>query len=38
DSGGPIMVYDTKRERWEQVGIVSYGTGCALPNFPGIYT
>lgn len=24
--------------RWEIVGITSYGTGCALPDYAGVYT
>ncbi|CAF0916577.1 unnamed protein product [Rotaria sordida] len=32
DSGGPIFQWTG--QYWEQVGIVSYGIGCALPNFP----
>lgn len=36
DSGGPI--HQWLGDRWEQVGIVSFGTGCALANHPGIYT
>ena len=24
--------------RWELVGITSYGSGCGLPGFPGVYT
>ena len=32
DSGGPL-VCDKKL-----VGIVSFGKGCARPNFPGVYT
>jgi secreted trypsin-like serine protease len=36
DSGGPLMVRDGGG-RYAQVGIVSYGKGCALPNYFGIY-
>ncbi|KAJ9593666.1 hypothetical protein L9F63_014791 [Diploptera punctata] len=32
DSGGPV-VYDG-----HQIGVVSWGEGCALPGYPGIYT
>lgn len=31
DSGGPLICNST------QVGIVSWGTGCAKPNSPGVY-
>jgi secreted trypsin-like serine protease len=37
DSGGPM----TKRAatgEWREVGIVSYGNGCARPGFPGVYS
>ena len=34
DSGGPLF-HDGSRI---QVGIVSYGTGCGLPKFPGVYS
>jgi trypsin len=34
DSGGPLV----KTGSDEQVGIVSFGEGCARANFPGIYT
>lgn len=36
DSGGPIFQW--AGQYWEQIGIVSYGKGCAQAGFPGIYT
>ena len=36
DSGGPI--HQWLGDHWEQVGIVSFGTGCALASHPGVYT
>ncbi len=36
DSGGPlVMQYDNQ---WLQLGIVSFGEGCAMPDFKGVYT
>lgn len=35
DSGGPL--FGTVSGRPVQVGIVSYGLGCATPMFPGVY-
>lgn len=32
DSGGPLVVGDI------QVGIVSWGIGCARADYPGVYT
>jgi len=35
DSGGPFMCHDLPGQI---CGIVSYGNGCAIPNYPGVYT
>eukprot|EP00984_Skeletonema_dohrnii_P016763 scaffold7499_cov81-Skeletonema_dohrnii-CCMP3373.AAC.5 len=39
DSGGPMMLASEEGEGDPiQVGITSWGFGCAEPNFPGVYT
>ncbi|MFB6520767.1 serine protease [Streptomyces sp. NPDC056401] len=37
DSGGPMFRRDNANA-WIQVGIVSWGEGCARPDYPGVYT
>ncbi|CAG7659934.1 unnamed protein product [Allacma fusca] len=36
DSGGPFMVYSNSN-RYAEVGIVSFGEGCARSDKPGVY-
>ncbi len=36
DSGGPLVAH--ARDGWVQVGIVSWGLGCARKGYPGVYT
>ena len=36
DSGGPLVVRDG--DEWVQVGVVSWGAGCAKPGKYGVYT
>lgn len=37
DSGGPMFRRDNTNA-WIQVGIVSWGEGCARPGYPGVYS
>jgi secreted trypsin-like serine protease len=37
DSGGPMVRRDASNA-WVQVGIVSWGRGCARAGFPGVYS
>jgi hypothetical protein len=36
DSGGPLLL--KVGDAYVQVGVVSFGNGCGLPNSPGVYT
>ncbi|GIX80962.1 proclotting enzyme [Caerostris extrusa] len=37
DSGGPLMAVNDDN-RWEVIGIVSWGRRCGDPTYPGVYT
>ncbi|XP_064103443.1 trypsin-1-like [Macrobrachium nipponense] len=38
DSGGPLVTNDEGTMRMIEIGIVSWGDGCAAPGKPGVYT
>lgn len=38
DSGGPLIAWDDFKKQWVLIGIVSWGYGCAMDGYPGVYT
>ena len=41
DSGGPLMIFNTRTNQYDQIGIVAGGINpndCGNTNFPGVYT
>lgn len=38
DSGGPLVGYQPGSTQGKLYGIVSFGLGCAKPEYPGVYT
>ncbi|ODN00098.1 Plasma kallikrein, partial [Orchesella cincta] len=38
DSGGPLIVKGSNNEDYTQIGIISHGEGCAVQDFPAIFT
>ena len=37
DSGGPLMSFNIQEQKWQADGIVSYGRGCGVADWPGVY-
>ncbi len=37
DSGGPLLYWHPDLGTWVQIGVISWGIGCAVPELPGVY-
>ncbi|MEN2497539.1 MAG: hypothetical protein MHMPM18_001912 [Marteilia pararefringens] len=37
DSGAPLIYLDPKNAKWTQIGISSWGHGCANPEYPSVF-
>ncbi|XP_064104219.1 venom protease-like isoform X2 [Macrobrachium nipponense] len=38
DGGAPLNYYSPEKDRYYVMGLVSFGVGCAHPEYPGVYT
>lgn len=38
DSGGPLLLWNNRQQQWVQIGIISWGSGCAEAGVYGVYT
>jgi secreted trypsin-like serine protease len=38
DSGGPLVIWNGRQQEWIQIGIISWGSGCAEAGIYGVYT
>jgi len=37
DSGGPLVFHNKDRDKYELIGVVSWGIGCARKEYPGVF-
>lgn len=38
DSGGPLLIWQAATQRWQQIGIISWGADCGTVGAYGVYT